>query len=99
METREIWAHILKFLRENGENILLSAISNLQIIFTRETITIISPNSAVYDLLIKHQSIFDTYAGKSGLVNIKKVTKQEKPQMTLEQKLAKIFGDKLIIEV
>ena len=98
LKTREIWAQVLKKLRENNEQILLSSISNLQVIFTRESITIIVLNKTIYDLLIKNKYIFDKYTGKKDLIVIK-MTKQEKKQLTLKQKLEKIFGDKLVVEV
>jgi len=98
LKTREIWAQVLKKLRENNEQILLSSISNLQVIFTRESITIIVLNKTIYDLLIKNKYIFDKYTGEKDLIVIK-MTKQEKKQLTLKQKLEKIFGDKLVVEV
>ena len=98
METREIWAHVLKCLRENNEHVLLSALSNLAVIFTHDSITIIAANRSILDLLLKHKDVLNKYAGKKELINIKLI-KQDKKEMTLEQKLAKIFGDKLVVEV
>ena len=92
METRKIWAGILKKLRESGESAVFAAVSNLPVVFTHESITLITTNKAVFDLLDKNQSVFG-----SELVRIK-LKNKEKQDSSIEQKLINLFGDKLEIE-
>ena len=90
MESKTNWANTLRRLRETNDTILLSAVSNLQTIFTHDTITLIAPNKSIYDILTKYQT-------KLGPVTIK-LKNQTKQELTIEQKLQNLFGDKLKIE-
>ena len=98
METQKIWAKVLKCLRENNEQMLLSVVSNLQIIFTHETITIFAQNKSTFDILTKYKDILDLYSGNKNIINIK-MFKQSKEQISIEKKLINFFGDKLEIDV
>jgi len=89
MQSQSEWANILKVLRET-DPVLLGVVSNIQTVFTHETITIIATNKGVFDILNKN-------ADKLGGAIIK-MKKQEKAGLTLEQKLRGLFGDKLKIE-
>ena len=40
METRELWARILKTVRESGDPYCIGLLSNLNVSFTHDTITI-----------------------------------------------------------
>jgi len=91
MQSQTTWANTLKSLRENNETLVLTAVSNLQTIFTHDTITLITPNQSIHDILKKHQD-------KLGNVIIK-LKKQETHELTTEQKLKNLFGEKLRIEV
>jgi len=86
MQSREQWAIILKRLRESNETVILAAVSNLQTIFTHDTITLIAPNKTTFDILNK-------YAVKLAPALIKLKT-TETQQLTIEQKLKNLFGDK-----
>ena len=91
LKTQEQWAAILKKLREDSEHVLLSALSNLQVAFTHEQIVITVNNPAVQGLLQNHQSKLPEN------VVFRKSVKTETKQ-SLEQKLTKIFGEKLKVE-
>ena len=98
METREIWAKVLRVLREKNDQFLLAALSDLQIVFTHDSITITASNPGVFEILKKYQAALDSYAGKEGLIKIR--LQQKTPAAkTVEQKLGEIFGDKLEIVV
>ena len=91
METRNTWAETLKRLRESGELVLLGVLGNLPVTFTHESITITAPNKGVYDMLFKNQKTL-------GDVQIK-LKSAEHRNLTVEQKLQHLLGDKLKIEV
>ena len=90
MQSRADWADTLKQLRQNGEVILLQAVSNLQTTFTHDTVTLIAPNKSVHDLLTKNRE-------KLGGAIIK-LKQSETREITTEQKLKNMFGDKIKIE-
>ena len=81
---------MLKRLREENEVIILSAVSNIQTIFTHDTITLITPNQSVFEILKKHQEKLSPA--------IIKLKNQESKILTKEQKLKNLFGEKLKIE-
>ena len=95
METRDKWIKVLKTLRESGEVVLLNAVSNVQTTFTHDTITIITQNQTTYEILKKQKSLLEKHVDPVHLV-IKMKQTNTLGTLTIEQKLAKIFGDKYI---
>jgi len=84
------WVNVLKQLREGGDVVLLSAVSNLSVVFTHETITVVAPNKSMYEFLTKNTA-------KLGGAIIKLKTAAQK-ELTVEQKLKGLFGEKLKVE-
>lgn len=89
--SREVWTDTLRKLRLNGEDALLSAVANLPITFVGDEIHVQTPNPAIYNLIKKYPQYFslDTKILPPKGGNL---------ALTLEQKLEKIFGDKLVVE-
>ena len=93
METREQWAAILKRLRETGEHVLIGVLSNLTVTFTHDTITIIAPNQGIFNMLVKYKDTIDC-----DTVFFRLKISEEK-NLTIEQKLQYLFGEKLEVDV
>ena len=91
VQTQDEWVQVLKTLRERDESILHGIVSNLQIIFTHDTITLVAPNRGVAEILEKNRA-----ALASDKIKIRLREKPEK-NITLEQKLANLFGDKYTV--
>ena len=91
METRELWAATLKTLREGGEHVLLGVLSNLTVTFTHDSVTILTPNMGVYDILAKYHTFFS-----SDKIKIK--LKDTNSKLTIEQKLLNLFGERCTIK-
>jgi len=89
MQTRDQWANILKDLRQTDQS-LLTAIENIPVSFTHDTIILTAPNKSVYDMLVKNNERLGNA--------IIKIKSHEKDTMTIEQKLRPLFGDKLEIK-
>jgi hypothetical protein len=90
METQTQWADTLKNLRESGETVLISAISNLPVSFTHDTIFLTVQNPAVRSLIEKNfNQMPSNLILKGG---------KQTPKMAITEKLQKLFGEKLNIE-
>ena len=91
MKSRDLWAATLKSLREKHEDMILGCITNLVVTFTESSIIIHATTPVIKTLLEKHKHLFPE------ITQIKLPEKKDVPQ-TIEQKLEKIFGDKLTLE-
>jgi len=93
METRDAWSNTLKNLRQSGDTILLSALSNIQAIFTHDTIVLLATNKGVFEILNQNKE-------KLKPNNITLEIKQKKhyeEALTTEKKLLNFFGDKITV--
>ena len=90
METRDKWANTLKMLREREEHVLLSAVSNLSVSFTHDSIILTASNQSVFEILKDNKNLLPPET---------KIKRREKSERTksVEQKLRDIFGNKLEI--
>ena len=88
-QTSRLWANVLKRVRESGDEILLSILSNLFVTYTTEAIILTAPNKGIYEILEKNRD-------KLGcdLIQIK-LKKPDDKDLTTEQKLVNLFGEKL----
>jgi len=91
METQTLWAKTLRTLREKNETVLVTAISNLPISFTADTITLTISNPAVRALVEKEKALLPD------CLSIKN-PRPHHAKMTLTEKMEKLFGDKLITD-
>jgi len=97
-DTSEVWAKVLKSLRENAESVLFGACSDLHDIeFTSNEIIIHAHNESVYGILKKHLAALNKYAGGE-YIDLQLAKKDTYKTQTIEN-LKKLFGDKLKIEV
>jgi len=96
-DTSEVWAKVLKGLRENGESVLFGACSDLRDIeFTTDFVIITVYNESVYAILKKHLTTLNKYAG-GAYIELHLAKKDIDKTRTIE-KLKELFGDKLKIE-
>ena len=94
METRSEWAQILKRLRDAGEDVILSVISNLDVTFTHDAINVYTEVKSTYDMLSRNIAVFG-----SSLVKLHHRPKSKDAHITTEQKLSNLFGERLFVEV
>jgi len=95
-DTSEVWAKVLKGLRENNESVLFGACSDLRDIeFTGNEIIIHAHNESVYGILKKHLSTLNKYAGGQ-YIDLQRGKQENSKQQTIE-KLRELFGEKLQI--
>ena len=91
METQRDWAKTLRSLRENGNDFLLNAISNVPISFTHDTIIMHAPNESIAELVNRKKELFPE--------NLKiRLPHHEQKIETMEQKLQKLFGERLEVK-
>ena len=96
-DTSEVWAKVLKSLRENGESVLFGACSDLgDIEFTSDCVIITAHNESVYAILKKHLPTLNKYAG--GPYIDLKLAKKDTYKTDVIEKLKELFGDKLKVE-
>jgi hypothetical protein len=94
MQTQDNYLKLLKLLRENGEEILLSAFSNITPTYTHDSIIITTNKRATFEILKKYQEKISEYAGLAITLTFKPLETRE----TTENKLEKLFGEKLVVE-
>jgi len=94
----DVWAGVLKSLRENKEPVLLGACSDPDDIeFTRDYINLTTSSESIFLIWKKYQDILNKYAGGDYIqIFLKKKTHGHNKTT---EKLREIFGDKLKVEV
>ena len=93
-DTSEVWARVLKGLRENNESVLFGACSDLRDIeFTGNEIIIHAHNESVYGILKKHLGTLNKYAG--GQYIDLQLAKKDAYKTQVIENLKELFGDKL----
>jgi len=93
-DTSQIWALVLKKLRENNESVLLAVCSDLDLEFTSNDIIITAHNETVFAMLKKHLPTLNKYAGGDYI----QVHKPAKKNNETIRKLKELFGEKLTVE-
>ena len=89
------WAQVLKRMRENKEDFLIGACSDLRDIkFTNDLIIINAQNQTVYSILKKHNSVLNKYAGGD---YIQILLEDNKNRQETIRKLKSLFGEKLTV--
>jgi hypothetical protein len=87
-ETTLLWAKTLKSIRESGDEVLLSLLSNITVTFTSDTIVLHAPNRGVFEMIEKNRDKLDPR------IEIK-IKSQDERDLTITKKLINLFGEKL----
>lgn len=90
MQTKEQWATVLKNLRETDPAVH-SVVANIPVAFTHELIILNINNRAKMELVNEYRTKLPEN------IELRLIEKGNAP-MTIEQKLEKLFGDKVKIE-
>jgi hypothetical protein len=88
-EVRAAWAEALKKLRETGEEFVLNAIANTPISFTRDSIIVHAQNESVMRVIETNRALFPP------MLVVKLPKKTEETTENIEQRLAKLFGERI----
>ena len=93
-----VWGQVIRGLRESSEIMLHAACLDLKTIdYTRDTIEITCKDDALYNLLSKHKSKLEKFAG-AGCVSIFKKQDTVRNNKQIIDRLAYLFDDKLTIQ-
>ena len=92
-----VWGQVLRGLRESGETMLHAACIDLSSVdYTRDTIEITCKDDSLYNLLTKHKTVLEKFAGVGSITILKNQT-QPTANKDIITRLGGLFGGRLTV--